>query len=285
MIDKEQFRGGKIKTDIISLNAEFSQQLGQYPCTMSCFIQDAPALKKTSVKRPAVIIFPGGAYQHISSREGEPIALNFCGYGYNAFIVNYSVAENSEAKYPVQLMQAAAAVIYIKKHAKELNTDPERISVCGFSAGGHLAALLGCMHDSREVKEAFGKKADARPYKMILSYALLTTGKYANKACYDNLFGKTSELREIFSLDKYVSAATPPAFLWHTAGDQTVKAQNSLLFAAALAENGIPYELHVFPGNVHGIALGTEVTSKGSASNIDAYAARWFKMALHFLEE
>ena len=56
-----------------------------------------------------------------------------------------------------------------------------------------------------------------------------------------------------------MTPATPPAFLWHTAADQSVPVENSLLFAEALSRNKVPFELHVFPEGRHGLGIKDEV--------------------------
>ena len=48
-----------------------------------------------------------------------------------------------------------------------------------------------------------------------------------------------------------------PTFLWTTAEDRLVPSQNSLRYALALADHGVPYELHVYPKGGHGMANGS----------------------------
>jgi dipeptidyl aminopeptidase/acylaminoacyl peptidase len=79
-------------------------------------------------------------------------------------------------------------------------------------------------------------------------------------------------------------AATPPAFIWHTAADALVPALNSLRFAAALAEHGVPYELHIFQDGPHGLALADETTAVGGAM-VDAAARIWFDLAVNWLKK
>ncbi len=56
--------------------------------TLDCYIADAVDW----YRRAAMLVIPGGAYVcHCSNREGEPIALSFLPYGYNAFVLHYSV--------------------------------------------------------------------------------------------------------------------------------------------------------------------------------------------------
>jgi acetyl esterase/lipase len=58
-----------------------------------------------------------------------------------------------------------------------------------------------------------------------------------------------------YSIEKQVTANTPPAFLVHTQGDTTVKLENELQLYAALRKNNVPVELHLYPVGTHGSGL------------------------------
>jgi dipeptidyl aminopeptidase/acylaminoacyl peptidase len=60
------------------------------------------------------------------------------------------------------------------------------------------------------------------------------------------------------SAERRVTKDTPPAFLFHTVDDQAVPVENSLLYAAALRENGVPYEMHLFEHGRHGVGLAQD---------------------------
>lgn len=86
-------------------------------------------------KRPAVLILPGGAYFFTSSREAEPIAMQFTAKGYHAFVLNYSVAPY---RHPQPLLDVSNAMCIIRENAELWNIESDKIAVCGFSAGGTL---------------------------------------------------------------------------------------------------------------------------------------------------
>lgn len=75
-----------------------------------------------------------------------------------------------------------------------------------------------------------------------------------------------------FSSEENVTEDTPPAFLWHTAADAGVPVQNSLNLAAALADHGVLFELHVYPKGRHGLGLAPEHPLVSSWANA---CCRW----------
>ena len=213
---------------------------------------DCPTDKK-EWRRPAVIIVPGGAYEHVSKREGEPVACHFLARGFQAFVLEYLVSPDG-VRYPEQLHELAAAVDYLKKHSEEFHINKNEIFVMGFSAGGHLTANLAV--DCSAVSDIVGEKLDCKVTAIGLGYPVISA-ELGHTRSHENLLSgyNDKQKQKLFSqlnLDKTVNQNTVPAFIWTTATDSSVPAINSLNFAKALAENGIRYELHVYPEGEHG---------------------------------
>ena len=99
-----------------------------------------------------------------------------------------------------------------------------------------------------------------RPDVAILSYPVITSGKYAHRDSFVALFGKEPSEQELdyMSLENHVTKDTPPCFLWQTVTDQTVPVENSYLFAQACAQAGVPFAQHVFSEGIHGLSVATE---------------------------
>ena len=211
--------------------------------------------------RPAVIVCPGGGYAYVADGEAEPIAMALCGRGFHACVLRYPCAP---ARFPAALCALAEAVAWVRAGAAENHVDPRQISVCGFSAGGHLAGSLGVFWNAPFLAAETGLvPQDMRPDKMVLCYPVITGGEFAHKGSFDNLLGADADAarRAEVSLEQHVTANTPPAFLWHTWTDQSVPAENSLLLAQALKKAGVSLEMHIYPSGRHGLSLATEEVS------------------------
>ena len=232
------------------------------------------------LKRDAMLVIPGGGYAGVcADREGEPIALEFVSRGYNAFVLNYRVGPNDH--FPKQLLDAGAAMIYIRDHAEELKVNPGRVFAVGFSAGGHLAGCLATMYAYPEVKEAYGEDyKKVRPTGAILSYPVVTLLANTHQATFKNLLGRpngefTEEECKRYSIDCIVDENTSPMFVWHTVEDQIVPVAGSIRLAAALTEHKVPMRMSIFPYGPHGVALANQNTYRWSDAYVQPMAQVW----------
>ena len=156
------------------------------------------------------------------------------------------------------LQDASRAVRLVRHHANDWGVDPDKIGVIGSSAGGHLASTLVTHFDSGKAdSDDQVERHSSRPDFGILCYPVVTMGPGTHGGSKANLLGKSPDpsLVWLLSNEKQVSPQTPPCFIWHTAEDQAVLVQNSLGFASALADSGVPFDLHVFQNGRHGIGL------------------------------
>ncbi len=234
-------------------------------------------------RRPAVLICPGGGYEFLSDREAESVALAFLAEGIQAFVLYYSVVKK---QFPTALLEAASAMAYIRAHAAEWDINPDGIAVCGFSAGGHLAASLLVHWNKPFVSEPLGFDGEQRPNAGILCYPVITTGPLTHQGSIDNITSRdaSEEMLSLVTLERHVGPQTPPTFLWHCADDGCVPVENSLRFAGALSAAKIPFAMHIYPEGGHGLALANEVTAK-TKEQLQPSAAGWFSLAAAWLKE
>lgn len=253
---------------------------GQKDCTVKAWIHDhngSDQIKQCNY--PAVIICPGGGYEHVSDREAEPVAIPFFAAGYNTYILDYTVGKQASEFRP--LCQLADTIAQIRKNAREWYTISNQIAVCGFSAGAHLAGSLGTLFNTPEFLSVYGENKAIRPDAMILCYPVITSDTFAHIGSIERVSGSKegTEKYRWFGLDKHVDETTPPTFLWHTAEDKSVPVENSLKMAAALSIAKIPFELHVFPQGNHGMSVCTEEVGTQSE-----YNARWGEWCIKWLD-
>ncbi len=234
--------------------------------------------------RPAVIIIPGGAYRMCSEREGEPVAIKFLNEGYAAFVLNYSVF----TAYPVPLAEALAAVAYVRRNAQRFAVDVNHVATLGFSAGGHLAGMTATMFDDKKCGEMLGIGVDElRPNATVLCYPVTTSDKaYAHAESFRIISGGDSALADYLSLEKRVNANSVPSFIWHTAADDCVPVNNSLLLAEAYLKCGVPCALHVFEKGWHGLSLCNCETNDQTEEDAALVSVRkWFDLAIDWLRD
>ncbi|MBQ3316619.1 MAG: alpha/beta hydrolase [Spirochaetales bacterium] len=231
-------------------------------------------------RRAFILICPGGGYHFCSEREAEAVAIRFNSLGYNAAVLYYTCnpleeGHRPEGVFPEPQEELARAVAWVRCNAENLNTDPSKIVVLGFSAGGHLAASLGVFWPE------YGEIS--RPNALVLCYSVITSGPLAHRGSIDNLIGNRTDLLETVSLEKQVTDKTPPSFIWASDKDPSVPCQNSIMFKEALESCGVRAELHLYDSKVHGISLASrEVMKPGVSYNPDV--SDWPERADRFLQ-
>ena len=263
------------------LTAEvFAPALKESSATLTVYARPRQGFLAEQGGRWGVIVLPGGGYQVNAKSEGEPVALAFLGEGVQAFLLEYSVAP---ARWPQAFLEAASAIAWLRGHAAQYGVDPEKIAVCGFSAGGHLAGCCANLWDHPAVREGLGLiKGEARPDATVLCYPVITMGEMGSTMTRGNLFGDGDVVSET-SLEYSVSDRNPPVFLWATYTDGSVPVENTLMYAAALRRQGVPFELHVFANGPHAMGLATE-QSAWQADHTEKQAANWHPLCVNWLK-
>ena len=239
--------------------------------TLEGYILDCNIPLGQDFARPAIVVLPGGGYVYCSDAEAEPVALSYTASGFHAFILRYSVGRKAAGFAP--LKQVDWAIGMLRENAENWHIDPNKILVCGFSAGGHLAL-------------ASGVSGENKPNGMILGYPV------ASAPCWPGmdfmlklLSGKDSVTpadAEPFDLIPKITKEAPPVFLMATAED-ALTPYGSLPIAKRYSELGLGYELHIFQYGPHGYSLATETSALGSSQKVDPSFAHWQKLSVDWI--
>jgi len=192
----------------------------------------------------AIVICPGGGYNILAwDLEGEEVARWLNSIGVTGIILKYRVPRRAgQAKDqppPGPLQDAQRALSLVRSRASELGLDAKRIGILGFSAGGHLAASASVNFDKRSYDPIDAvDEASCRPDFTVLIYPAYLVKKDSGE----------------LAADIRIRKECPPTFFVH-AGNDPVKAENSIRAYLALKSAGVPAELHVYASGGHGFGL------------------------------
>lgn len=224
----------------------------------------------------AIVICPGGGYGALADHEGNDYALFLNSIGVTGAVLKYRIAP--KYGHPAPMLDAARAIRYLRSHAADLKLDPNRIGIMGSSAGGHLASTLATHFDAGDSSAADPvDRVSSRPDVAILCYPVVSmTDDFAtHKGSRKNLLGENPDpkLQTLMSNELQITPQTPPTFMFHTMDDGAVPVENSLLFAAGLRRNKVPYEMHIYEHGRHGVGLAP----------YDAALSTWAKLLENWL--
>lgn len=246
---------------------------GHPEATLEGFLLDCEITLGQAQNRPAVLVCPGGGYVYCSPREAEPVALSYAARGFHAFVLRYSVAKDAAGFTPLEEMDWAIG--YIRENAAAWHIDPEKIAVCGFSAGGHLALASGVL-------------AQNRPNAMILGYPATFAPNIPGADFLLKILEGQDEVTdadaEKYDLVSKITADTPPVFLAATAEDP-LTTYCTLPVVSAYARLGRPCEVHIFQYGPHGYSLANEVTADGSQAMLEPAFAQWQELSVQWLHK
>ena len=229
--------------------------------------------KNGTISKAQVIflVIPGGKYQYISEQESLPIAKKFFQLGYSTATLSYYLSpytdESTQYNQCYQSLQLLS--IYFKK-----------VVMVGFSAGGHLAGLLG----TAPLEDRFNA------FAMVLCYPVISFEKNVDTITRANFLGKDHEedknLQKEFSVDERVNNITLPTFIWTFKDDKVVPYENTLLMIEQLKKNNIPYKAKIFEHGIHGMALADENTMiEGKEEYKNKEVATWVDSACQFVDD
>jgi len=196
---------------------------------------------KSTTPTPAVLLIHGGGWNKVERRSDMTgIAKHLAERGY--FVMNTTYRLTPEWEFPAQKNDVDLAIRFIRKNAKEFNIDPERIATFGYSAGGHLAALVGLDPENRiKAIVAGGAPAD-------LSF--WPNGKLTGLLLGGPLEGNEKNYREASPVT-HVRPTSPPVFIYHGTDDDLVPTTHPKALIKALEKTHVDHEVYWIKGRSH----------------------------------
>lgn len=235
---------------------------GGAPGALGTTAKDIPTLTPYLPANPngaAMLLIPGGSYSGIYEGQAEPFALWLNEQGLTVFVLRYRLG-SAGYRYPAQLQDAVEAMFQIRGSAAKWKIDPQRIGVMGFSAGGHLVSTLINRPEDGMILGS-DRSGSPRPDLAILCYPVISMITKPHGTSRKMLIGDSpaEKLVRQTSSELQVKPGLPPVFLWHTMEDKLVPVEHAQLYVAALHQNNIPHELHLYQNGDHGTGLiGTQ---------------------------
>ncbi len=249
----------EVRGDISFLTSARTEKLDLY----------LPKIRKAGEKSPAVLLIHGGGWKEGDKRQAREIefGMTLAKNGFVAASINYAL--RSDGKFPLNLQDCKNGVRYLRAHADELGIDPDRISVMGGSAGGHLALLVAYTADQPNL-------APSQPYpgvsdkvsSVVDFYGIsnLATRKETDPngkplkiepldSTTQSIFGSTPQDWKKASPITYVKRDVPPTLILHGKKDTTVDSDQSQELADALRKAGATFEIIWLPNAPHSFSF------------------------------
>jgi len=222
--------------------------------TITAFLPDKPT-------GAALLVAPGGAFRRVViDKEGLEMAQYFSKRGVAVFVLKYRLAaEGHSNRTQVALQDGQRAMRLIRANAAAFKVDPSKIGVMGFSAGGHVAAMLSTYAEEKAyepVDEA--DRASAKPDFQILVYPfLMVDAASVRQGPADAPIPNDADSALItrLSLEKQVSPKIPETLIIQADDDKTVPSFHAIAYYSALRKAGVKAELHVFRDGAHGFGI------------------------------
>jgi triacylglycerol lipase len=200
---------------------------------------------------PAVMVVHGGAWRSGSKGQLAKYARDLAARGIVTFAINYRLSPKH--KFPAQLEDCQAALKWIRLHADDYKVDPKRIGAIGYSAGGHLVALMGVL----------GKPGDPNHPETDTTLAAVCAGgapcdfrdvEPNNWGLSFWLGGSPKEVPKQYleaSPMAFISESAPPMFFYNGSADVLVKSHQAKAMSLALKAAGVETQFVALEGMGH----------------------------------
>ena len=235
---------------------------------------EAESFAVTGVRRPAVLLVHGGGWIAGDKWMLGAYCDDLCQLGFAVLNMNYRLAP--QAKFPAQADDVREGLRYLTQNADRLSIDVARIGMFGYSAGGHLSALIGVLGDepTETVAAATKWSSDDPRWDQLPRVAAVCAGGPPcdfrvmppdNETFTYFLSGPRRDYPDVYeaaSPTAHASAGDPPFQIIHGETDMIVPLQTSQKFAEALRHAGATVDLTVIPSQGHMMTFMHPTTRK-----------------------
>lgn len=197
---------------------------------------------------PAILVVHGGAWRMGSRVQLAGVAMALAEHGYTAAAISYRLAP--EHTFPAQIYDCQAAVRWMRQHASEFKIDPTRIGGFGYSAGGHLVALLGTLDDDDFPEEGIPADAPSARLQVVLAGGAPCDFRElpadSNRLAYwlgGTRAAKADAYRDA-SPASFITADDPPMYFFHGTQDFLVPISSPTRMAGLLKSAGVTEEMY-----------------------------------------
>jgi acetyl esterase/lipase len=209
---------------------------------------------KATKPTPVIFNIHGGGWNH-GTKESQA--------GFSAFFkAGFAVANVEYRLYPVATAPGAVedvrrAILYVVKHAKELNIDPNKIVVMGASAGGHLALIAGLLQKDHKFDVEYSDVNDFTIAAVVDKYGLADFAfpgieKYKSEINWLGDYEKDLKKVQSISPIYYVTKNSPPTFIVHGDADPRIPYEQSVALHKKYIAEGAKVTFMTVPGGLHG---------------------------------
>ncbi len=196
---------------------------------------------------PAVVCIHGGGWVGGDRKQMKQTIEVLAGRGYVAISPDYRLAPRE--RFPAQIEDCKAAVRWLRANADKYHVDPRRIGAVGFSAGAHLACLLGVTNKDDGLEGKGGNAEQSSAVQAVTSFfgpTDLTQEIWSEEVQTKNLVpllgGTLAEKAEAYkkaSPITYAGKNSPPFLFLHGTEDRIVPLKQSQELAVKLQQAGV----------------------------------------------
>lgn len=238
---------------------------------------------------PVVVNFHAGGFA-FGDKGDVPAKVGDAQLGAGYAVVGVGYRLSGEATFPAAVLDARAAVRFLRGNADAYRLDPDRIAAFGQSAGGNLAAMLGTTGDDAPFDDASLGNADVSNEVQVVvdwfgptDFGLLDAQGCPPEAQTYGLpdsiaaaylgapVGSSPELVAQANPITYLDGSEPPFLIQKGDQDCTVAIENTKMLADALSAAGVEVEYDLLAGGGHGDTGNTPVFE--SEENVDRIVA------------